>query len=382
TTWGDWNPGCPVQPIRQRDDRSKQLTNAEKATKEMKARARKKVEDAINKRLEKIDNLVETQIDELVEESGISKQKMRSLAYHTSKVAHERNMSVYNTYVANKTRTLNEIKKMINWQQEKLLLTPEDEEKLLWDANQKKALKKTGIHGNHHACLADSTSTVQRMGNEAGNLYLRTGTHSFTFTTRGHSDDQVIPGFYATPGVEKFFKDVLHLTHWQISALFEHWCCLEEHGEPYTENLDTLRAECRRYIGGGLHTHSPSILLIHLPNKKMNYENYDAAIVAKHKVRLEGWPEGIDFGSPANIMTVDEARKLRDALKHGTCKWVILDEEQLNTRGKENTINPMDVHRKHKPRSDKGKTRGPNKRTKDISKVILGTSSLVQTSHW
>ena len=53
----------------------------------------------------------------------------------------------------------------------------------------------------------------------------RTGAHIITFMTRGHVDDQVVPGWYATSGTSHFFMDVLHLSAWDVLRMFEQWAC-------------------------------------------------------------------------------------------------------------------------------------------------------------
>jgi hypothetical protein len=53
----------------------------------------------------------------------------------------------------------------------------------------------------------------------------RTGAHIITFMTRGHVDDQVVPGWYATSGTMHFFMDVLNLSAWDVLRMFEQWAC-------------------------------------------------------------------------------------------------------------------------------------------------------------
>lgn len=53
----------------------------------------------------------------------------------------------------------------------------------------------------------------------------------------------------------------------------------------------------------------------------MNYKTYDTSIKEKYSVELVGWPSGLSFTSPSEITEVDGARRLRDALKSGSCRW-------------------------------------------------------------
>lgn len=55
----------------------------------------------------------------------------------------------------------------------------------------------------------------------------RSGSYGFAFFTRGHLDDTAIPEWVATPGVEKFFIDVLKMDPNDLVRAFEHWGVLE-----------------------------------------------------------------------------------------------------------------------------------------------------------
>lgn len=69
-----------------------------------------------------------------------------------------------------------------------------------------------------------------------------------------------------------------------------------------------------------------------LGNKKvkMNYFNYETAIVEVLGQRLVGWPKTVKFANPSEIGTVNEIRMLRDHLKSGQCHWVKLTRSQLD----------------------------------------------------
>jgi hypothetical protein len=61
---------------------------------------------------------------------------------------------------------------------------------------------------------------------------------------------------------------------------------------------------------------------------EMNYVNYDKEIVERYKVKLVGWTYE-RFVNPSHIGTVTDICKLRDALKSGECKWVKLNQHEL-----------------------------------------------------
>jgi hypothetical protein len=93
-----------------------------------------------------------------------------------------------------------------------------------------------------------------------------------------------------------------------------------------------MRAECAASILNGLRKYLIAFfitcLLITAPGcvtkiqkVSMNYINYEEAVVERYKAKLVGWPLN-NFVSPAEISTISEIRKLRDALRCGSCRWI------------------------------------------------------------
>ncbi|KAG6888716.1 hypothetical protein C0992_007675 [Termitomyces sp. T32_za158] len=194
---------------------------------------------------------------------------------------------------------------------------------------------------------------------EMKNLFLRTGVRSFAFFSRSHAEDSVTT-FTATSDntVMKFFPGVLKLDYAEVLAKFEIYSCLENRSAVKPDTLSSMRAECTGLILDGLR----SILV----NKtvKMNYLNYDTAIIEKYHVNLAGWPSRIPFGSPSNISTVDDIRLLRSALRDGDCKWRFLTAEEQREHDRklaEARGQGVTIGKKRKERSDKGKPRNQEK---------------------
>jgi hypothetical protein len=101
-------------------------------------------------------------------------------------------------------------------------------------------------------------------------------------------------------------------------------------------------------------------LILNLKNVGMCYVKYEQDIVTKHKVEIVGWPTSVKFANPSEIGTVEDIRKLRQALKVGECKWIV------QSRGQQAAYAEMlmrkvaadeQVVKKRKERSDKGKPR-------------------------
>ena len=133
-----------------------------------------------------------------------------------------------------------------------------------------------------------------------------------------------------------------------------------------------MRSDCTRIIANGLrkwHIATASHqyltrdtgLILNLKNVGMCYRKYDQNIVTKHKVELVGWPASIKFANPSEIGTVDEIRKLRQALMVGECKWIVQSRGQQAAYAEKvarKVAAGEQVAKKRKQRSDKGKRRG------------------------
>lgn len=87
----------------------------------------------------------------------------------------------------------------------------------------------------------------------------------------------------------------------------------------------------------------------------MNYASYETAIVAKHGVKLAGWPLTAPWAkvcNPGDITRIDALRTLHTALLEKTCYWVNVEEAERDA------IQPVE-----KPaRADKGVARGSYKK--------------------
>ena len=101
-------------------------------------------------------------------------------------------------------------------------------------------------------------------------------------------------------------------------------------------------------------------LILNLKNVAMCYKKYERDIVTKHKVELVGWPATIKFANPSDIGTVEDIRKLRQALKVGECKWIVQSRGQQAAYAEvlaRKVAAGEQVAKKRKERSDKGKPR-------------------------
>jgi len=88
----------------------------------------------------------------------------------------------------------------------------------------------------------------------------------------------------------------------------------------------------------------------------MNYCGYDTSVVERYRVKLVGWTYQ-DFVNPSKIGTINDIRKLRDALRSGECFWTRLNQDEVKTYLQNRKENGEGIQRTRRQRSDKGKAR-------------------------
>ena len=93
-------------------------------------------------------------------------------------------------------------------------------------------------------------------------------------------------------------------------------------------------------------------------NAKMQYVNYEEAIVQRYGIDLQGWTYD-KFVNPSDLSSaLPPLRKLLDAINVGNCKFVKLTAEELRKRlesyKKKIASGELKIH-KRKKRSDAGK---------------------------
>jgi hypothetical protein len=70
---------------------------------------------------------------------------------------------------------------------------------------------------------------------------------------------------------------------------------------------------------------------------EMNYCNYEGKIMEKYSVALKGWPTGIPgVHNPSAVGSWPMVEKLLSTLESSQCHWVVLTEDELEARKKDN----------------------------------------------
>ncbi|KAI5999680.1 hypothetical protein EDD15DRAFT_2193711 [Pisolithus albus] len=140
-----------------------------------------------------------------------------------------------------------------------------------------------------------------------------------------------------------FWEDRMHLSPDYIIKQLELWACNEEKNIEARDSLENMQKQAKIGLDSGF-----SSITKHLRQEKairLRFANFEQ-IKYKFGIDYEGWPDGIPFCSPYKIQTIDEIRRLRDAIRDNSFRWVDARCEAGETVG---------VPRQG--RSDKGKKR-------------------------
>ncbi|GLB38701.1 hypothetical protein LshimejAT787_0505660 [Lyophyllum shimeji] len=232
-----------------------------------------------------------------------------------------------------------------------------DDDELRQELEEMRELKTKGARSSNRAAAVDYNAACRRIHDELGNLHERCGTMAFAFMTRGHVNDTIAPGWIESEGSIAFVREVLDITPAELMRKFELWACAKDRTKTF-DSLASLRTECMNLIIGGLQK------ILKLSNVVMHYEKYETDVVERYGVLLRGWPEGLQFRSPAKITNFQDARMLREALLAGECMWIKLTRQEKDdrTKARQAKIASGAIQvKKRKKRSDAGKPRGPKK---------------------
>ena len=83
----------------------------------------------------------------------------------------------------------------------------------------------------------------------------------------------------------------------------------------------------------------------------MNYRNYEGKIVEKYGVELKGWPSSKSgICNPATLGGRQQLEILLAALESGRCHWVVLSEDELAERKKQNQAREERGEQVYRPR--------------------------------
>jgi hypothetical protein len=109
---------------------------------------------------------------------------------------------------------------------------------------------------------------------------------------------------------------------------------------------------------------------------KMNYTNYERAIVERYSVALDNWPLPGTVKNPSKVGGRGQVQILLDALKSDTCKWITLAESEIAKRKEENQARQARGEQVYIPRKARArKSQNASKETIDTEEESSASSS-------
>ncbi|KAH7910715.1 hypothetical protein BJ138DRAFT_1008139, partial [Hygrophoropsis aurantiaca] len=240
-------------------------------------------------------------------------------------------------------------------------LTPAEKSVLETDVLTARQASTKTARANPKALLHDFNANFAAMDREVSckpfiwkALCARTGVEGFYVAVRGSVEDFGEPKMFFTSKADNFARTVLDIEPRKLALKLESWV-VSDLGPTQTRQrpLNKLISACRTHIQDEL-----EFILVEkkiFGTHKMNYENYERAVVERFGVALVGWPSG-RVRNPARMGGKNEVQALYDALTNETCRWVSLTPSQLDDRIASNNLKARAAHGEvvYKPRKKRG----------------------------
>ncbi|KAJ7736991.1 hypothetical protein DFH07DRAFT_779526 [Mycena maculata] len=239
------------------------------------------------------------------------------------------------------TLTKEEYKKM------KQNMSADERKRIMKQLDDYSRLKRTGIRRTNRALAQDASQTASGIGDVLLDLFERTGVRSCCLFSRSSATDAAVPVIQDSDDAREFFQQALGKDCFDILLKFEQWSCTRDTETKDRNDIQSVRKQIVLLILDGLRK---------IRNKKsvsMDYVNYRSEIMHKFGVELAGWPSDIPFGRPVKL-TADEGREIRDGLRSGGIRWVVMTKSQRKELAEEME---GEGGRRRKTRADKGKAR-------------------------
>ncbi|EIW82716.1 hypothetical protein CONPUDRAFT_151773 [Coniophora puteana RWD-64-598 SS2] len=365
-SWPGRNPGHAVQEPRRGTKTT--LTPAQKASREA-ATVHGRFEK--EKLIAAVQDIIRQQEQEIKAQAGVlnvKEERLKKLVQGQSVFKRTRQPSMRDAIVSAYAEKVNEgrEKRLPLKDIEALLakdesmhpenLSLEQKEELMARFVAKKVHKKGGVRATNSSAAKDHTWSTGKVHQEIENSGRRNGTLGFHFQVQGNVSDTLEPTFYGNAHALDFFPKVLGIQPAQVARMFDLYSTTNSKNldEREADGFNDVRDACADKIALGLR------LVTGIRTIRMMYKSY-WDLVLKQKVELIGWPEGITFGNPSDVLhNRDDAHRLWRALESNTCQWVKLTDAELRDRTamlNRRAANGEAVFKTRKPRSDKGKKR-------------------------
>ncbi|KAI5985939.1 hypothetical protein EDD15DRAFT_2175393 [Pisolithus albus] len=364
-SWKSWNPGKPVIPPRS----SEKLDAVQRAARKVAAEQRRAKQQAISDAVAELLEEQETRINEIAKAHSVLPEKVRLLITGETHYRKRREESLANALVRIKARQVNsdlpcgqkfqlkELQEMVANDPDLQNLDEETKQRYLGELKESHSCKAIGVRSTNTAASRDVQATLKKIYGELQALAYRTGIYACMFVTRGHVYDMHAATWFGTDNIMDFWEDRMKLSPDYIIKQLELWACNEEKNIEARDSLENMQKQAKNGLDSGF-----SSITKHLRQEKairLRFANFEQ-IKYKFGISYEGWPDGIPFSSPYKIQTVDEIRRLRDAIRDDSFRWVKMTATQHHEYRKQ-----VDARREagetvgvpRQGRSDKGKKR-------------------------
>ncbi|KAH7918001.1 hypothetical protein BV22DRAFT_1025317, partial [Leucogyrophana mollusca] len=382
SSWAARNPGQQIIPTRPAPPRP---DPAQLASRKLASYEKQRKDDLLHTALKTIKEELEKKLTEAAATHDVAVEKIHRLFNGYQNFALSRKAHLTNALLHAKAEEVNkgakyttkEIRELVKDDPDMQDLDSDQEQHYIDELNEYRKLRKFGMRANNAAAARDMLSTMDNVCRALDSMVRRTGGYAIVFATRGHVNDTSQPTWHGTDNSMDFIEDILNLEADEVCRKFEQWACTRNQNSLERDSLINVRRICIRFIRSGLNGITGKSGKV-----SMNYDNYETKIMQNLKVKLVGWPSDVPFTSPSKINTVTEVRKLRDALKDGTCHWVAMSAADIEEHAKSlatRLAEGVTVGKARAPRADRGKPRGkrsaggkenrrPSKRAKTASR--------------
>ncbi|KAJ7119321.1 hypothetical protein C8R43DRAFT_960069 [Mycena crocata] len=244
----------------------------------------------------------EERVHELAVKHSIKAHEVRRRMLASSTFKPARKPSLYNAKISRIMADLNEgrelgdrykipaIKRMVAEDPSMLdNFTEEEEEEMLRNLEEKRAVKHHGARATNKAAKEDARQTMERLAKEIMALAERCGMMGFAFFTRGHIHDRTVPVSIESWGAMRFVREMLKKEPSDVQSMFELWAVNQLRGDTGSLTLQELQKECTQIITSGY------LAIINATKGAMNYQNYIKAVVVKKGYGIVNWPKETPF---------------------------------------------------------------------------------------
>ncbi|KAJ7182553.1 hypothetical protein C8R43DRAFT_1116190 [Mycena crocata] len=365
STWCQRNPDKPVIPLR----RGRKKPDTEMcATAKLRWSNNQEARKLLQVDIDEINAVRNKMAEEVVEKHHVKVDLVLQRLMALSSFKPKRAVNLFNAKVHHlskrrKSYFHKDVKRRVLSEPEFQDPSPAEESAMCAELANDCEIPHTGARATNEALSADARATVGRIADEMNALIERTGMVCVAFFSRGHIHDKTVPTEVGTWDGLNFFPNVVGSEARDLATQFELWCVAWDNGLNTVDTLKSMRKEITKYVGTDLKAKKGKKITV-------NWLQYWKVMVLKHGVRLMGWPLDGDPVNPNTIHDVDSIRKVRNAMKNGTCFWHKLDDDEkaeAEEEYKDLLEHGLVVEVTRKEQSDKKQPRKKSKETEALA---------------